>query len=271
MSTEISAKVKNFLKDFDAVVITGASSGIGEGIMKCVAGACGVKIFAVSRSEPELGGINAEFIRADLAVAEQVQSACETVLKKAHSISKFPKILLVNNAGFGGYGPFPEPSLEHNLRMIDLNVRALTALCGAFLPMMAPGSAIVNISSTAAWQPCPQLATYAATKAYVFSFSLGISSELKERGIRCLCVCPGPTSSNFFKAAGFDSPPLPGNFGHKPSDVASATLSALASGKKLVVVGALNKFQTLLAKILPVNLVLGASAAILKRVRSTKP
>ena len=99
------------------------------------------------------------------------------------------------------------------------------------------------------------------------SFTLAIGYELNRKGCKCLCVCPGPTSSNFFAAAGFDSPPLPGGFGHVPLEVAIGAYTALAKGKNLKVIGLLNSVQAALVRLFPINFVLSMSGFVLKRVR----
>ena len=141
-------------------------------------------------------------------------------------------------------------------------------MCGLFLPEIAAGrGGIINVASTAAFQACPQLSVYAATKAFVKSFSMSLSDELRGSGCKCLCVCPGPTSSMFFKSAGFDSAPLPKWYGHKPEDVALAAFAALSRDAEIVVVGLLNCVQTLLVRLLPERLLLRVSGAVLRRVR----
>ncbi len=271
MGKSTTEKIALALRGFDAAVITGASSGIGAALLRCVFEFSNARIFAVSRTPPEILNSRVEHVAADLSDEAQLCSVAEKIAGEISSSIPRPKILLINNAGFGAYGEFPEPSLGRNLEMIDLNVKAPVALCGKFLPLMGAGSAIVNIASTAAFQPCPQLAVYAATKAFVASFTLGISDELKEAGVRCVCVCPGPTSSNFFRAAGFDSPPLPSGFGHVPEDVARAALLALGRGSPLTVVGVLNKIQTVLVRLLPIVPTLRLSGRILRKIRSVKP
>ena len=113
---------------------------------------------------------------------------------------------LVNNAGFGTLGPFDEIPAERISTEVELNVVALTELTKAVLPgMRARGrGAVINIASTAAFQPIPQFATYAATKAYVLRFSVGLWAELRDTDVRVLAVCPGPTDTAFFDRAGND-------------------------------------------------------------------
>jgi len=262
------------LSGYDAVVITGASSGIGEAFAALIRSVSDVKICNISRTPPSFVLDTKRFLHVpcDLKEIEKNPEVLEKVLEfVGTSGKKAPRVLLINNSGFGAYGVFPEPSIERNCEMIDLNVRALTYLCGKFMPILRAGKgSIINIASTAAWLPCPQLAVYAATKAYVMSFSLALSYEMKKFGGKCLCVCPGPTSTKFFSAAGFGTPPLPTGFGHKAVDVAQAGLGALANGKNLIIVGFVNNLQALLTRVMPVNLLLKISGAVLDRVRSVK-
>ncbi len=266
------------IKGYDAAVLTGGSSGIGEAFLRKLIEFSNVKICNMSRNAPDFPLDKRNFLHVPCNLQKK-DEICEAVGRvfdfigiDEHSIGSgkaaMPRVLLINNAGFGCYGEFPSPSAERNCDMLDLNVRALTYLCARFMPVVKSGrGSIVNISSTAAWQACPQLAAYGASKAYVMSFSLAISEEMRRYSAKCLCVCPGPTSSNFFKAAGFDSPPLPSGFGHKPEDVVNASFEALAKGKNLIVVGFVNKLQTAAAKLLPTRLVLRVSGAILSRIR----
>ncbi len=262
------------LNAYDVVVITGASSGIGEGFVEFIDSIASPALCNLSRSFPDRLSDRKNFLNVpcNLQKDEEILSELPKVFDFIKSLGKLnPKILLINNSGFGAYGEFPEPNVSRNCDMVDLNARAVVRLCGEFMPMIVAGrGSIINIASTASFQPCPHLTVYAATKSFVKSFTLGIAYELKKRGCKCLCVCPGPTSSNFFKSAGFDTPPLSGNFGHKPSDVARATFCALAKNRHIVVVGKLNYLQSILVKFIPTSLLLKVSGFVLERVRSTK-
>ena len=141
-------------------------------------------------------------------------------------------ILLVNNSGFGLYGPFPEPAIGHQLEMVDLNVRAVLHLTGALLPALkARGGAIVTVASTAAFQPTPYLAAYGATKAFVLHWSLALNEELRGTGVRALAVCPGPRRPSSSGARAFEKGDRPRILGETSEQVALATLRALAAGQ----------------------------------------
>ena len=297
MSALLSAK--NEVLKYDAVIITGASSGIGEAFARFVvdafeaerggasasagansgaddgfgAEARPVRVFNISRSPTQFESCPIfESVECDLTDRDALGRAAERIKSRLCDLSKAllraPKILLVNNSGFGAYGAFPKPELRRNLDMVSLNVSAVVALCGLFLPEIVAGrGGIINVASTAAFQACPQLSVYAATKAFVKSFSMSLSDELREEGCKCLCVCPGPTSSMFFKSAGFESAPLPKWYGHKPEDVALAAFAALSRDAEFVVVGLLNRVQTLLVRLLPERILLRVSGAVLRRLR----
>lgn len=265
--------LKTELSKYDFIVITGASSGIGGAFASVALDALGggtkTRFINISRSAAKFENLpNWKSFRCDLTDPDALRECAGQVSAEFFDGAK---ILLVNNSGFGAYGEFPEPSLERNLKMIDLNARALVALCGAFKPFVERGGgSIINIASTAAFQACPYLGVYAATKAFVKSFSLSLSFELRPKKCKCLCVCPGPTSSMFFKAAGFESAPLPSNFGHKPEQVATAAYAALAKGRDIVVVGRLNRLQSALVRFIPTRLLLAVSGAVLGKIRNPK-
>src|SRR5208282_1024485 len=152
------------------------------------------------------------------------------------------KILLVNNSGFGAYGRFPEPSVDHQLEMLDVNIRAVVQLTGSLLPALkARGGAVVTIASTAAFQPTAYLSAYGASKAFVLHWSLALNEELRGTGVRTLAVCPGPTSTDFFRRAGLSEKSVPDAFGETSEQVVLASLRAIAAGKAMVVSGWRNK------------------------------
>ena len=261
---------------YDAAIITGASSGIGEEFAARILSAAKsagkqLRVFNISRTPTKFeSSPNFASIDCDLSDSAELEKAAARIKRSLSAIfaGKTPRILLINNAGFGAYGEFPSPSLERNLKVTDLNVRALTALCAEFLPeIAAQKGAIINMASTAAFQPCPRLSVYAATKAYVKSLSLSLAYEMRKSGAKCLCVCPGPTSSMFYKAAGFDSAPMPSWFGHKPHHVVDAAFNALSKNRPIVVVGVLNKLQTVLVRLIPEKTLLHISGFILDKIR----
>ena len=254
MKNKAAKALAKISAEYGLVVISGASSGIGEALAEMfLCGARDVCVCNLSRTEPRLESGNFVNIACDVSELSQIDSACEKVfaLRKERNLEG-RKILLINNSGFGAYGLFPEPNAAHNCDMIDVNVRALTHLCAKFTGVLHDsGGGIINVASTAAFQPCPYLSVYAATKAYVLNFSLALDWELSKFGSRCLCLCPGPTGTNFFRRAGFDKRPLKSDFGHTAQEVAEACVIAYARGKNLKVVGKLNFLQSMFINIIP--------------------
>ncbi len=263
-------KSEKEVSKYDILIITGASSGIGEGFANFAVNAmkADAKIINISRTPTKINSNLIDNFQCDLTDTNALNSTINKIKLFIANYPTPPKILLINNSGFGAYGTFPAPTIERNLKMIDLNIKALTALCGAFLPEIKAGKgSIINIASTASFQACPQLSVYAASKSYVKSFTIALSQEIQQYGCKCLCVCPGPTSSMFFKSAGFDSAPLPSSFGHKPIDVVLKAFNGLYYNKKMVVVGKLNTLQAIITSLIPECLMVKISALVLGKIR----
>jgi short-subunit dehydrogenase len=250
-------------------LITGASSGIGE----CFARALGSRqrnLVLVARSEEKLKelsaeladkhGIRVEVIRADLAergAASQLAAA----LKARNCLVD----LLINNAGFGARGEFSKLSLERQSAMVMLNINALVELTYLLLPAMIDRrhGGVINVSSTASFQPVPYTTTYAATKAFVTSFSMGLAEELKPYGIPVVTLCPGGTRTNFFVAGQYGVRDIPGGM-QAPEAVAAAALDALERGGGLVVPRLINKLSVMVQRLVPRELVAKFAAKIFR-------
>jgi uncharacterized protein len=243
------------LKNFSAVIITGGSSGIGKSFIEL----CGelrpdLEFCNLSRREPAMRNkqLKLRHVACDLSVQGQVEGAIGQVEDFLKSRAPTGKILLVNNSGFGAYGRFPEPSVAHQLEMLEVNIRAVVHLTGGLLPAIkARGGAIVSIASTAAFQPTAFLSAYGASKAFVLHWSLALNEELRGTGVRTLAVCPGPTSTAFFERAGLNEGAVPDFLGQTSEEVVMAALRALGSGKPMVVSGWLNKIGAALVTKLP--------------------
>jgi uncharacterized protein len=178
------------------------------------------------------------------------------------------RVLLINNSGFGAYGHFPEPNLSRQLEMIDVNSRAVVHLTGLLLPALKRrGGAIITIASTAAFQPTPYLATYGATKAFVLHWSHALNAELRGSGVRALAVCPGPTATAFFRAAGLPAGNEAESTGMASEVVVRAAMRALAAGKAEVVPGWRNKFVAFAAGLVPKSLATRVSQIAVARHR----
>jgi uncharacterized protein len=186
-------------------LITGASAGIGTEFAKRLAERGYDLILSARRRDrldelagrlrAEHGGIRVEVIVADLAgIDAPAQIAAETA-RLGLQVD-----LLVNNAGFGTHGRFESLPADRERDEVMVNVEALVALTHAYLPaMLERGSGgVINVASTAAFQPVPYMAVYAATKAFVRSFSEALHEEVRKRGVRVLALCPGPTATEFF-------------------------------------------------------------------------
>jgi short-subunit dehydrogenase len=262
-----------YINRASVIIVTGGSSGIGCSIIKAIIKVGKkVRICNLSRTKPDiLLGENGVHIGTDLSDAAALGEAAEQ-LKAIIDDAGPGEVLLFNNSGFGGYGKFSELDHAKQLNMIDLNIRAMVDLTARLLPqMLQRGGAVINVASTAAFQPTPYLATYGASKAFVLNWTLALNEDLRGSTVRALAVCPGPTRSNFFKAAGFEKPPM-GESGGASLDmtadqVADYTLNALASGKPLVVTGWKNKCIAFFGSKAPIVAVARVGGMILRKLR----
>ncbi|MDY7015334.1 MAG: SDR family oxidoreductase [Cyanobacteriota bacterium] len=242
-------------------LITGASSGIGEAFARVLAERK-TDLVLVARSQDKLEtlarelrdrhGLRVEVIVCDLSRPDAASQVFETVQTLGLTIDT-----LINNAGFGDYGSFTENSRAKQLDMIRLNVLSIADLTYQFLPSMQQRGfgEIINLSSIAGFLPMPYLAVYAATKAFVLSFSEALWGENRETGVRVLAVCPGPTQTQFFKVAGFNpfkNAKEAAKASASPEWVVQESLKALARGDSHLVVGGFsNHVITTLPRFLP--------------------
>lgn len=249
MATETKAAKTKAEAARGVALVTGASSGLGEEFGRQLAKR-GYSLVLVARRKDrmdalakELGG--AEVIEADLCAPEGVAAVAKRI--EAGDIE-----VLVNNAGFGTNGEFAELPLERELEEIDLNVRALTQLSHVALgPMKARGSGmIINIGSTGSYQPVPYMSTYAATKAYVLSFSEGLHEEARPFGVTVTCLTPGPVKTEFQEVAGVSEKSLPTGW-VSAEKVVKLALDAAKSGSAIAVPGVMNKASANLSRVAP--------------------
>ena len=225
----------------NTTLITGASSGIGAAFARKLA-ARGRNVFLVARSEDklialcnELGrltSIRAQYLALDLRHPDAGAQLFEETKKRELEID-----MLINNAGFGSMGDFVKLDLNHELEMIQLNISALVDLTQRFLGPMRDRNrgTIINVASTAGFQAVPYMATYAATKAFVLSFSEALWEENRAHGVHVMALCPGVTETNFFEAAGIDRPPM--RTIQTPEEVVETALRALPREKSTVISG----------------------------------
>lgn len=244
------------MKDFKGrtVLVTGATSGIGLAFAQRVA-AGGGNLVLVARREAlmreqtealrQAHSIRAEVIKADLSAPGAAAKIGEALAERGIVVD-----VLVNNAGLGLHGDLATADPTTASTQIAVNVTALTELTAALVPgMVTRGEgAVINIASTAAFQPVPHMAVYAATKAYVLSFTRALWSELRGSGVQVLAVCPGATETAFFEIAGEDA-----SVGSRrtPEQVVATALRALRSGRREVVDGPANAFLARIAGRMP--------------------
>jgi short-subunit dehydrogenase len=237
-------------------LITGASSGIGEAFARRLA-AEGHNLVLVARSEKALHELCDELmlehkITAHYAVLDLSEFGADRKLIEETERHGFEVDWLINNAGFGSGGDFSKLEIDRELQMIKLNISALVALTHCYLLKMRErkSGTIINVSSAAGFQPLPFMATYAATKAFVTSFSEAIAEENRIFGIKVLALCPGSTKTNFFAASKIDRP-IKVKGQQTSEQVVDTALKAVKSGRTRIVSGFANYVVSLLVTIVP--------------------
>ena len=244
------------LKDYHTALVTGASGGIGEAFARRLA-ARGMELVLVARSEGTLRTLAQELeerhdVRAHVIVADLAVPGAAAQLHEAVTALDLDIDLLVNNAGYGKAGPFAELSFDVQSRMVHLNVNAVMELARLFLPaMIARGcGGIINLGSTASFQPVTFMAVYGATKAFVLSFSEALAQEVARHGVHVMALCPGGTATGFQETAGVwqdQRSTMP-----SPGEVVEAALDAFDRGKRAYIPGFQNKLVAFLAsRLLP--------------------
>jgi uncharacterized protein len=240
-------------------LITGASSGIGEAFARKLASQ-GDNVLLVARTESKLAtlcnelgrasAVNAQYVAIDLTEKDAPATLFEESEKRGLEVE-----MLINNAGFGSMGDFLEQDLEKELRMIDLNIKALVGLTHFFLKPMREreSGSIINVASTAGFQPVPYMTTYAATKAFVLSFSDALWEENRAYGIKIMALCPGVTDTNFFVASEMDRPPM--RVSQTPEQVVDTALKGLKRGRGHIISGWTNYIMTESERLVPRSLV----------------
>jgi short-subunit dehydrogenase len=235
-------------------LITGASSGIGEAFARELAQR-GMHLIMVARSTDRLQAlateltstyaIRAEVLSFDLGIEHVAQRIQQEIVQRGLVID-----MLINNAGFGLSGRFEDLAPERDHQQMMVNITALVDLTHAFIPqLLARKGAIINIASTAAYQPLPYMAVYGASKAFVLSFSVALSEEYRNRGLRVLVLCPGATETNFFAGVGENAIAMGAK--RVPAQVVATGLRALERGQSVVLDGTQNAILAELSKRLP--------------------
>jgi short-subunit dehydrogenase len=224
-------------------LITGASFGIGMEFARIFARES-YNLVLVARSADKLRQLASELekahgMRSLILAADLTEPGAPAYVLDQTTRADVQVDMLINNAGFGQYGLFVENDLEECLRQIQLNVTTLTHLTRLYLPMMIErkNGRILNVASTAAFQPGPLMAVYFATKAYVLHFSEALANELSGTGVTVTCLCPGPTATEFHKRANATGMNLL-KFGSMDArTVAEDGYRALVAGKPVVISG----------------------------------
>ena len=239
-------------------VITGASSGMGrEFVYALDRDEEFDELWVIARREQRLLELK-EKCRAKIRpIVLDLQTRESFALYRQLLEQEKPEIaVLVNAAGFGLFGAFMDMDMDRQLDIIDLNSRALTAMCYISVPYMAKGSRIYNMGSMSSWQPVPYINVYGASKAYVLNFSRALGVELKDRGIKVMAVCPGWITTEFFDHAIHDDTISYFNRYYPPEQVIEKALKDMKKGKTASVLGFPERVQVLLVKLLPVGFVM---------------
>ena len=239
-------------------LVTGASAGIGVDLAECFA-RDGYDLILTARSEGALRdvanrlaqahGVQAHVIAQDLGAIGGGSALAQAIKQRGLGVD-----VLVNNAGYGHAGALTSSDLPTQLGMIDLNVRALVELTYHFWnDMLAKGrGGVLNVASTAAFQPGPLMANYYASKAYVLSFSEALWEEARGTGVHVSCLCPGPTVSKFRERAGTGKTRLASAAKAMASaPVAQQGYRGFRANRRVVVTGARNAFIAGIGKFLP--------------------
>ena len=246
-------------------LVTGASSGIGAEMARVLAGR-GHGVTLVARREERLRelaqelerehGVRAEVVAASVSEPDGRRQLVEEIEGRGLTVE-----VLVNNAGFGSGGRFQNQELEREEEMVRTNVEAVVSLCGAYAArMVARGrGAILNVGSVAGFQPVPRQTTYAATKAFVNSFTEALHVDLAGTGVSATVLCPGFTETEFAEAGGLGSfDQLPSFLVDSAREVAQAAVEGMEKGKRSVVPGAHNVATAIGGRLAPRSLLLPA-------------
>lgn len=246
-------------------VVTGASSGIGAEIARELARR-GHQVTLVARTVSKLqeladeitaGGVRADVIGCDLSD----RTARGQLLDRLTDLGLVPDIL-VNNAGLSTLGPVSRADPEAEMTMVEVDVVSVVDLSTRFLPGMVDRGrgAILNVASTAAFQPLPGQAGYGAGKAFVLSYTQSLAGELRGTGVTATTLCPGPVDTGFGEAAGFSKQDaeeaLPAIMWVSAADVARAAVDGMAKGRLVVIPGIANRVGAALSQVAPRSLLL---------------
>ena len=239
-------------------VVTGASSGMGREFVTAIDKEYELdELWVIARREDRLQELQGACRAKVRPLAWDLSDTANFEVYKQLLEAEKPRIrILVNAAGYGLFGTFEDMDLEGQLGIVDLNDKALTAMCLLSLPYMEKGDSIVNLGSNSSWQPVPFLNVYAASKAYVLSFSRGLGRELKPRGVHVMCVCPGWIRTEFMDRAVHDDTIRYYDRWYTPQQVIEQAMKDLKKKKKVSILGAPVRRQVRLVKFLPTDVVM---------------
>jgi short-subunit dehydrogenase len=240
-------------QSWSRALVTGASGGIGEAYARALS-ARGTALVLVARRADRLETLAAELdTEVEVLAADLAEPEGRAPVEARLAAAEAPVDLLVNNAGFGTTGVFAELDVEREDEEIRLNVLALMRLTRAALPGMLERrhGGVVNLGSVAAFVPAAKSATYAASKAFVLSFTEALSEEVRGTGVRVQCLCPGLTRTEFQSTADYDASGQPGFMWQSADSVVGESLSALGRGKVVCVTGLQNRSMVVGTSLVP--------------------
>ena len=240
-------------------IVTGASSGMGRDFARALDRTYSFdEIWLIARRRERLEELGKELKTKSVPVPLDLSDRNSVSLVESMLKERNVKVgALVNASGYGVFKAFEESRREEMEGIVDLNDRALVAMTSAVLPFMEKGSFIINLGSNSSHQPVPYIATYAASKAFVLSFSLALGVELRKRGIHVLCVCPGWIKTEFFDRAVRDNTTIVYYDRYYESrDVVERAMKDLRKGKTTSILGFPVRMQVRLVKLLPSSLIM---------------
>ena len=244
-------------------LVTGASAGLGVEFARQLSER-GHRLVLAARRKERLEGLAAELGKARAVAIDLSKKDAAAKLMADLEANGEEIDLLVNNAGFGLIGRFAKADAKRVRQMIDLNVGTLTDLCRAVAPRMIDrkSGGIINVASTAAFQPGPNMAVYFATKAFVLSLTEALHEELKPHGVHVTCLCPGPTRTEFGDVAGFGGNGMFDRVAMESPEVVAAGLEGFDKNKAVVVPGLVNKIGASSTRFAPRSVVRKIAGAI---------
>ncbi|HXQ75014.1 MAG TPA: SDR family oxidoreductase [Acidimicrobiales bacterium] len=254
-------------------LVTGASSGLGEGFARALA-ATGHDLVLVARTGSALEKLAAELAQSHGTQSEVLVADLADVAQRATVVGRIadgaPLDTVINNAGFGHYGSFHQLPLAGEVGQIEVNVVALVTLSHAALEVMVPrrSGKLLNVSSIGAFAPAPGGATYSATKAFVLSFTEALHDEVAKDDVHVTALCPGFTRTDFQKRAGVKSSGVPEAAWSDAGDVVAAGLAALDRNQAVCVPGVLNKIVAVSPRFGPRGLTRRISAGVMRRLEA---